>query len=156
MKLPPGAYKFETLGEKLKKNIIEECQHTEEDFPLLVEPYFSTLGSIKESSIEEPLNAFVQHDSIRDLSGFDSILTIENHNISPNPVDILSFDKHFLETGSAQGLIFKGERTGTIHIVTIDVDPNYIYIEKFRGGNQWYKKDIKNFSSKINFKVKKL
>ena len=42
-------------------------------------------------------------------------------------------------------MIFKGKRTGIIHNFTMDVDPGYKYIEKFRGGMQWYMVNIKNF-----------
>ena len=53
------------------------------------------------------------------------------YNLSPSPVDILSFD-------IAQGIIFQGERSGIIHTFTMDVGPGYKSIKKFRGGVQWY------------------
>ena len=51
-------------------------------------------------------------------------------------------------------MIFKGKRSGIIHNFTMDVDPGYKYIEKFRGGVQWYMMETKDFISSINFKLK--
>ena len=42
-------------------------------------------------------------------------------------------------------MIFKGKRSGIIHNFTMDVDPGYKCIEKFRGGVQWYMMDTKDF-----------
>ena len=36
----------------------------------------------------------------------------------------------------------------------MDVDPGYEYIEKFRGGVQWYMAETKDFISSISFKLK--
>ena len=47
----------------------------------------------------------------------------EENIISPNPVDILSFDNIFIECDIAQGMIFKGRRSGVIHNFTMDVSP---------------------------------
>ena len=74
-------------------------------------------------------------------------------NLSPNPFDILSFDI-FLECDIAQGMIFKVERSGIIHIFTPDVDPGYIYIEKFWGGVQWFMMESKDIFSSTCFKMK--
>ena len=62
-------------------------------------------------------------DSIRDLLGFNARTFYEEYTLSNNPVDILSFDKIFVETDIANGMIFKGKRTGIIHNFTMDVDP---------------------------------
>ena len=51
-------------------------------------------------------------------------------------------------------MIFKGKRTGIIHNFTMDVDPGYKYIEKFRGGVQWYMLQSKDIISSINFELK--
>ena len=51
-------------------------------------------------------------------------------------------------------MIFKGKRSGIIHNFTMDVDPGYKYIEKFRGGVSWYMLETKDFTSSINFKLK--
>ena len=51
-------------------------------------------------------------------------------------------------------MIFKGKRTGIIHNFTMDVNPGYRYLEKFRGGVQWYMMENKDFVSSIGFKLK--
>ena len=76
-------------------------------------------------------------DSIRDLLGFNARTLYEEYKLSPNPVDILSFDNNFVECDIAQGMIFKGKGSGIIHNFTIDVDPGYKHIEKFHGGVHW-------------------
>ena len=76
-------------------------------------------------------------DSIGALLGFNETLLWEEYNLSPNLVDILSFDNFFIETDMARGKIFRGKRSGIIHNFTMDVDPGYKYIESFRGGIQW-------------------
>ena len=93
-------------------------------------------------------------DSIGNLLGFNETILLEEYNLSPNSVDILSFDNIFIHTDIAQGMIFRGKRSGIIHNFTMDVDPGYKYIEKFRGGIQWYMMDTKDFISSINFKLK--
>ena len=94
------------------------------------------------------------NDSIGNLLGFNETILWEEYNLSPIPVDILSFDIIFIETDIAHGMIFKGRRTGIIHNFTMDVDPGYKYIEKFRGGIQWYMMDSKDIISSINFRLK--
>ena len=51
-------------------------------------------------------------------------------------------------------MIFKGKRSGIIHIFTMDVDPGYQYVEKFRGGGQWYMMGSKDTISSTCFKLK--
>ena len=51
-------------------------------------------------------------------------------------------------------MIFKGKRSGIIHKITMDVDPGYKYIEKFRGGVQWYMMESKKINSSICFNLK--
>ena len=77
-------------------------------------------------------------DSIRDLLGFNARIFYEEHTLSNNPFDILSFDNFFLECDIIQGTIFRGKRSRLFHNFTMDVNPGYKYIEKFRGGVQWY------------------
>ena len=55
-------------------------------------------------------------DCIKDLLGFHAITLFEEYNLSSNLVDILSFDKIFLETEIAQGMLFKGRTSRIIHI----------------------------------------
>ena len=101
-----------------------------------MEPNFSTLGSIVEISTQGPVIAFLPGDSIRDLLGFNKTTIYEEYNLSPNPVDVLSFDKNFQEGNIAQGMIFRGKSFEIIHNFTVDVDPGYKYIEQIRGGVQ--------------------
>ena len=51
-------------------------------------------------------------------------------------------------------MIFKGKRSGILHIFTMDVDPDYKYIEKNCGGVQWYMMEIKDIISNFCFKLK--
>ena len=51
-------------------------------------------------------------------------------------------------------MIFKGKRSGIIFNFTMDVSPGYKYIEKFRGGVQWYIMESKDNISSIRFKLK--
>ena len=51
-------------------------------------------------------------------------------------------------------MIFKGKTSGIIHNFTMDVDPGYKYIEKFRGGVQWYMMESKDIISSICVKLK--
>ena len=126
------------MNNEIKRIIIDEEHYTETNYPFKIKPNFSTLGSIIEISTQVPVITFVPDDSIRDLLGFNRTTIFEEYNLSPNPVDILSVDKIFLESNIARGMIFKGKRSGIIHNFTMDVDPGYKYIEKFRGGVQWY------------------
>ena len=93
-------------------------------------------------------------NNIGNLLGFNGTILWEECNLSPNPVDILSFDNFLIETDIAQGMIFKGKRSGIIHNFTMDVDPGYKNIEKFRGGVQWYMLQSKDIISSICFKLK--
>ena len=129
--IPPGAYEIESLNNEIKRIIIDEEHYTEANYPFSIKPNFSTLGSIIEISTQGPVITFIPDDSIRDLLGFNRTTIYEEYNLSPNPVDILSFDNIFLECDIARGLIFRGKRSGVIHNFTMDVDPGYKYIEKF-------------------------
>ena len=70
---------------------------------------------------------------------------------NPDPVDILSFDSIFLECDIAQGMIFKGKRSGTNLNFRMDVDCGYKYIEEFRGGVQWYRMESRDIISSFSF-----
>ena len=152
--IPPGAYEIESLDDEIKRIIINDSHFTEENYPFKMRANFSTLGSIIEISNEESAISFRPDDSIGFLLGFNKRTIYEEYNLSENPVDILSFDNIFIETDIAQGKIFKGKRTGIIHNFTMDVDPGYKYIEKFRGGVQWYMMESKDIISSICFKLK--
>ena len=135
--ISPGAYEFENLNNEIKRIINDKEQYPEANYPCTIMPNFSTLGSIIEISTQGPVTTFLPDDSIRDFLGFNKTTIFEEYNLSPNPVDILSFDNIFFESNIARGVIFKGKRSGIIHNFTMDVDPGYKYIEKFRGGVQW-------------------
>ena len=152
--IPSGAYEIESLNNENKRIIIAEEHFTEENYPFSIKPNFSTLGSIIEISNQESVISFSPDDSIRDLLGFDKTSIYEEYNLSPNTVDILSFDNIFLECDIAQGMIFKGKRSGIVHNFTMDVDPGYKYIEKVRGGVQSYLMHPKDIVSSICFKLK--
>ena len=154
IRIPPGAYEIESLDDEIKKIIIEKGHYTENNYPFKIKPNFSTLGSIVEILTPIPQISFVSDDSIGSLLGFNEILVWGKYNLSDNPVDILSFDNIFLECNIAKGIIFKGKRSGIIHNFTMDVDPGYKYIEKFRGGVQWYMMETKDNISSICFKLK--
>ena len=51
-------------------------------------------------------------------------------------------------------MILEGKRSGIIHNFTMDVNPGYKYIEKIRGGVQWYLMDTKDLISSNSFKLK--
>ena len=143
------------MNNKIKRNIIDEKHSTEANYPFTIKPNFSTLGSIIEKSSRGPIITFIPDDGIGDLLGFNKTTIFEEYNLSQNTVDILSFDKIFIETDIAKGRIFIGKGTGILHSFTMDVDPGYKYIEKFRGGVQWYMMKSKDKFSSICFKFKK-
>ena len=110
------------------------------------------MGKVIELSPQGPIIRFVYDDSIRNLVGFHQTILYKECNLSPNPVDILSFGKNFLETNIAQGMMFKRKRSGIIRKWTMTVDPGYKYVEKFAGGESWYMMESKDFVSSISFK----
>ena len=57
----------------------------------------------------------------------------------------------FFKCDIAQGMVFRGKRSGMIHNFTMDADPGYNYIEKFRGEVQWFMIENKDFLSSISF-----
>ena len=152
--IPPGAYEIESLNDEIKRIIIDGEYFTSENYPFKIQPNFSTLGSIVEISNQESAISFRPSDSIGSLLGFNKRTIYEEYNLSDNPVDIISFDNIFIECDIAQGMIFRGRRSGIIFNFVMDVDPVYRYIHKFQGGRQWYMLETKDFISSINFKLK--
>ena len=130
IRIPEGAYQIESLNDEIKRIIIDDEHFTSENYPFQIKPNFSTLGSIVEIKSQGPIIGFVFDDSIGSLLGFDETILFEEYNLSPNPVDILSFDNIFIECDFAQGMIFQGKRTGIIHNFTMTVDPGYKNVEK--------------------------
>ena len=95
--IPPGAYEIESLNNEIKRIIIDKGYYTEALNPFSILPNFITLGSVIEISPQGPVISFMFNDSIKDLLGFNARTLYEEYNLSPNPVDILSFDNIFLE-----------------------------------------------------------
>ena len=152
--IPPGAYKIESLNNEIKRIFIDEEHYSEANYPFKIKPNFSTLGSIIETSPQGPIISFLFDDSIGDLLGFNARTLYEKYTPSNNPVDNLSFDNIFLQSNIAQAMIFQGKRSRIIHTFTRDVDSGYNYIEKFRGGVQWFMMESKDIISSICFKLK--
>ena len=152
--IPPGAYEIESLNNEIKRIIIDQEHYTEANYPFTIKPNFSTLGSIIEISTQGPVITFVPDDSIRDLLGFNKTATFEEYNLSPHPVDIISFDNIFIETDIAKGMIFRGKRSGIIHNWSMNVNPGYKFVERFAGGVTWYMMESKDIISSICFKLK--
>ena len=100
--ITPGAYEIESLNNEIKKKFIDEEHFTESDYPIQTKPTFSTLGSFIETSPQRPIISFLFDDSIRNLLGFHETILYKEYNLSPNPVDILSFDNTFLECDIAK------------------------------------------------------
>ena len=120
---PLGAYEIESLNNEIKRIIIDEEHLTEADYPFTIKSNFSTLGFVIEISRQGPINNVLPDDSIRILLGIDGATIYEKVNLSPNPVDNLSFVKIFFEPDIAQGMIFRGKRSDIIHSCTMTVDP---------------------------------
>ena len=152
--IPSGAYEIESLNDEIKRIIIDDEHFTSENYPFKIQPNFTTLGSIVEISNQESAISFRPDDSIGSLLGFNKRAIYEEYILSDNPVDIISFDNIFIECDIAQGMIFRGKRSGIIFNFVMDVDPGYRHIHKFHGGVQWYMLNTNDFMSSINFKLK--
>ena len=152
--IPPGACEIEALDKEIKRFVIGEDHYTEPNYPFKIKPNFSTLGSIIEISPQVPIISFMFDDSIRDRLGFNAGTLYEENNLSPNPVDIISFNNIFIETDIAKGMIFKGKRSGIIMNFTMSVSPGYKYMFRFEDGIQWYMMESKDVISSISFKSK--
>ena len=152
--IPTGAYEIKSLNIEIKRIIIDDEHYTEVDYPFLFKPNFSTLGSIIEIPTQVPVITFVPDDSIRDLLGFKKTRIYEEYNLSPNPVDILSFENVFNVCDFAQGMIFKGRKSNIVHNWTMTVDSGYKFVEKFSGGISWYLMQSKDIVSSFYSKLK--
>ena len=152
--LRPGVYEIEALNNEIKRIIIDEGHYTEVEYPFYIKPDFNTLVSIIEISPQGPVITFAPIDSIGSLLGFGKSTVHEEYNISPNPVDIISFDNIFIECDIAKGMIYRGKQSNIIHNWTMTVNPGYKYVEKFFGGITWYMMESKDIISKICFKLK--
>ena len=154
IRIHPGAYEIESLNDEIKRIIVDEGHYTEANYPFKIKPKFSILGSIIEIKPQGPMIGFVFDDSMGYRLGFNETILWEKYYLSPNPVDILSFDNFSVECDVAKGMISQGGRSDIIHNFAMDVDPGYRYIEDFRGGVQWYMLEAKDVNSSISFKLK--
>ena len=154
--IPPVAHEKEALNKESKRNIIDEVHFTEANYPFTTKTFFSTLGSNIEISLQGPIVSFMFNDSMRDLLGFHAITLYKKYNLSPIPVDIISFDNIFIGTDNAKGMIFEGKRNGIIMNFTMSVSPGYKFINRFEGVVQWYMMETKEVISSISFKFKKM
>ena len=152
--IPQGAYEIENLSKEIRRIITDKEYYPEANYPLTITTNFSTLGSIIENSPQGPLVSFMFADNIRDLLGFMARTLYGEYNLSLNPVDILSIDNIFLECNIAQGMSFRGRKTGIFQNFATDVIPVYKYIEKFRDVVQWYMMESKDNISTVCFKMK--
>ena len=152
--MSPGAYEIESLGSEIKSIVIDKRYYSESNYPFKVKPNFSTLSSSIEKNQTGPIFSFVMENSIRNLLGFEETILYNEYNLSPNLVDILSFDNIFRETDIAHGMVYRGKRSRVIHIWTMTVDPGYKYEERFAGGVTYYMLETKDFISIISFKLK--
>ena len=134
----PGAHEIESLNIGIRRIIIDKGHYNEDEYPFMIKPNFSTLGSIIEISPQGPIISFVFEDSIRNLLGFHETILNNDYNLSPNHVDILSFDNFFPERDIAEGMIYKQIRSGIIHTWNIAGNPGYKHVESFTGCITWY------------------
>ena len=110
--IAPGAYELESLNKEIKRIIINQGHYNQKEYPFTIKPNFPTLGSIIEIKPQVMTISFMFDDSLRDLLGFHAITLYEEYNLSPNRVDILSFDNIFIHTNLSQGMNFKSKRSG--------------------------------------------
>ena len=113
---PPGAYEVESLNNEIRRIVIDEEIFSETDYPFQLKPSFSTLGSIIEISPQGPIISFMFDDSIRNILGFYETILYKEYNLSPNPVDILSFNNLFLECNFARGTIYNQKRSANSYL----------------------------------------
>ena len=142
------------MKNEIKRNFIDHQHYSEKEYPFTIKPNFSTVGSNIEKSPQGPIISFVFDKSIRILLGFHETILYKEYLLSPNLVDIVSFDNIFLECDNAQGTILKGKRSGIIQSWTLTTVPDYKNVEKFAGGTSWYMMECKDFVSSISFKLK--
>ena len=60
----------------------------------------------------------------------------------------------FVDCNIAQGMIYRGKRSGIFHNWTMTVNPGFKYVESFTGGVTWYMIESKDIHSSICFKLK--
>ena len=119
------------MNKDIRTIFIDAGHYAEVDYPLTIKPNFSTIGSFVEILPQGAIITLVINDNVGSLLGFHETKLWQEYNLSPNPVDISSFDKIFLVCDIAQGMIYEGKRSGIFHNFTMDNDPGYKSGEKF-------------------------
>ena len=133
--IKPGVCELESLDAEINRISINDRYFREDGYPFRIKPNFSKLGSNIEIDVGIGRQiSFTHNVIIRDLLGFKPKVVPDECILSDYPVDILSFDNIFLECDIAQGMIFRGKRSGIIRNFMMDVDPGYKNIEKTKGG----------------------
>ena len=145
--IPKGAYEMEAVYSEIKRLMILNGDSEGETFPVKIKPNFTTQASTIEI-VDGWKVDFTFAGTITTILGFESRKFCKNYNLS---VDIISFDKIFVECDIAQGMIINGKRTRVIHNFTKDVNSSYKYIEKFGGGIMWFMMENKDFISTVSF-----
>ena len=78
--IPRGSYEIESLNDEIKRIIIDDEHFTEDSYPFVIKPNFSTLGSIVEILNEESAISFKANYSIGSLLGFNKRTIYEEYN----------------------------------------------------------------------------
>ena len=153
-RIPKGVYEIESLNKEIKRILTEKEYFTDANYPITIRPNFSTPGSIVEIKPEgDAVIGFIFDDNIGSLLRFNETIFYKEYNLSPNPVDIITFDNIFNETDITQGKFFTGRRSGIIHNFTMNVSLGYKFIERFLDGMTWFMLHNKDIISSINFKL---
>ena len=151
--IPHGAYEIESLNNEIEMNFFDTGCYSDEDYPFKIKLSFSTLGSNVELSPQVPIIGFVFNDGLGNLLGFNETILWQDYKLSPNPVDILSFDSIFIECKIAKRMTFRGRRSEILHGFNMTVSHGYKYVQNLRGGLQGYMMNTNDFISSINFKL---
>ena len=77
-----GACELESSNDEIKRIFIQDSYFTEENYPFIIKPKVSTLGTIIEiqPNFIGTQISFVHDDTFRDLLAFDSVVMYEKHN----------------------------------------------------------------------------
>ena len=91
---------------EFKRFFIEDGYFTEINYPLVIKPNSSILGTNIEITAERRTQlSFIHDDSIQSYLGFEPTVIQDEYKLSDNPVDNLSIDNIFLERDAAPGMI---------------------------------------------------
>ena len=119
--ISPGVHEIKSLHIEFRRIITEKGHYTEDQYPFITKPNFSTQGSILEISPQGSIISFLFNDSIRNLLGLNETILYRQFISSLKLVDIISSDNIFTETDIAERMIFKGKRSGITMKFTMQV-----------------------------------